>query len=264
MLHQLCGLPLASRCLNNVCCLLHLCYYSNVAVCLLLCCLHQLCCLLLGPRGPAATCSTSVAVLHPSNVASGVVSGYIANSAMNLIDSDNKMNKYEHDIVEGGVSGVTQAILLSKLAGTALTSGGLLTEGIGGASSYLVKDVSESLIDKGLQKVGASDEVSTDVSVVSSDALAGLTYGGISGGLPGAALGFLGGTVVGASELLEKKANLDLSNLGKDAAAGAAASLVFEVEAAPIGALVGATYGVAKSILKTKFDICYLKTKVLL
>jgi hypothetical protein len=187
-------------------------------------------------------------MLHPSNVASGIVSGYLANSAMNLIDSDNKMNKYQRDVVEGGISGATQAGLLAKLSGTALTSSSLLSEAGAGGASYLVKDISEQFIDKGLDKLGASNEASTDVSIIGSDALAGLTYGSISGGLPGAALGFLGGTAVGAGELLEKKANLDLSSVGKDAAIAGAAGLALGPEFVPIAAAGGALFGVGKAI----------------
>ena len=187
-------------------------------------------------------------MLHPANVTSGIVSGYLANSAMNLIDGDNKMNKYQRDLVEGGISGATQVGLLSKLSGAALTSSELLTEAGGGAAAYLTKDVSESLIDKGLTKLGASKEVVTDTGIIGSDALAGLAYGSISGGLPGAGLGFIGGAVVGTGELLEKKANLDLSAVGKDAAVAGAAGLALGPEFVPIAAAGGALFGVGKAI----------------
>ena len=187
-------------------------------------------------------------MLHPSNVVSGIASGYLANSAMKIIDSDGKMNKYQRDLIEGGISGATQYGLLSKLAGTAMTSGGLLTEGFGGGASYLTKDISEQLIDKGLGKLGASNEVKTDVSIIGSDALAGGVYGGITGGFVGAALGTAGGTAVGIGELVEKKADLDLSNVGKDALAGGASALVFGPEFVPVGAAIGGILGVGKSI----------------
>ena len=138
--------------------------------------------------------------------------------------------------------------MLSKLSGAALTSSELLTEAGGGAAAYLTKDVSESLIDKGLTKLGASKEVVTDTGIIGSDALAGLAYGSISGGLPGAGLGFIGGAVVGTGELLEKKANLDLSAVGKDAAVAGAAGLALGPEFVPIAAAGGALFGVGKAI----------------
>jgi hypothetical protein len=108
--------------------------------------------------------------------------------------------------------------------------------------------VSESLIDKGLTKLGVSKEVVTDTGIIGSDALAGLAYGSISGGLPGAGLGFIGGAVVGTGELLEKKANLDLSAVGKDAAVAGAAGLALGPEFVPIAAAGGALFGVGKAI----------------
>jgi hypothetical protein len=107
--------------------------------------------------------------------------------------------------MEGGISGLLTEFGSMALTGGGLTAGGLAAGGAAGVAGYVISDLGDKGIEWGLDKVGASDEVKTDIGTIGGDALGGAVAGGIAGGPVGAAVGAGVGALVGGASLLFHK-----------------------------------------------------------
>jgi len=200
--------------------------------------------------------------MNPTNLARGLISGYLAHKAINTIDPDKKWGDAVRTGTEGALSGG-----LGYLGATALGLGetAFLPEVAAGAVAYEVQDYSKkgiSFLEDKIAGDGAStSELGKDIGDIGSAALSGASAGLILGGPEGALIGAgIGGTTAAAMEVqgyakkgidyLEDKFissdesstefGGDLSDTLADAGTGAALGLAL---GGPAGSLVGGGIG---------------------
>jgi hypothetical protein len=208
--------------------------------------------------------------MNPTNLARGLISGYLANKAMKGIDPEKKMSEFTSTGVEGAVAGG-----IGWFGNAALGLGGasFLPEVAAGAAAYEVQDYSKKgisyLEDKAFGDGASKSELGKDVGDVLSSATAGATAGGLLGGIPGALIGGGVGAASAAAyeaqgyaksgiDYLEDKISSgesqtelggDISTTLADTATGAGLGLAIGgVAGAAVGAGIGTLVGVGTSI----------------
>lgn len=150
----------------------------------------------------------------PGALGAGFAGSFAANKAMNIIDPHNQIPELPRDAVEGGFSGYFTGLAGATLTGAEAAVGA--PEILGGAASYLAKDLSSTAIDVGLQKAGVSEPTSKAVADVGSDVAAGATAGAAYGLTmapetlgASVAIGAAGGAILGGlKDLWESKGRI--------------------------------------------------------
>jgi hypothetical protein len=141
--------------------------------------------------------------LHPTSIGTGLFSGYLANKAINTIDSEHKLGEFLDTGLEGALAGGFGSMAMGALGGAGI---GFLPEVAIGAAAYLTQDYANKGIRWFEEKLGVNEgsdfenATATIGSAAAAGALAGSFIPGF-GTLAGAGLGALAG---GASYLFNK------------------------------------------------------------
>lgn len=141
------------------------------------------------------------AALHPTGLVTGLLSGYAASKAMEMIDPKQRLGDFGDTAAEGALSGG-----FSALASAALTGGelALVPEVGAGALAYLTTKYSKKGINYletalGAKEGGEFEEITGDIA---SDALGGAAAGALLGGPVGALVGGGVGAIIGGATAL--------------------------------------------------------------
>ncbi len=133
-------------------------------------------------------------LVHPTTIATGLIAGGLTSTGMELIDHDHKIPEVPRAGIEGGVAGAVAEAGAARLAGSVLT-GSALAVGAGVGAVGAVAGVGVDIgVSKGLEALGASE----DVSEVSGAVTGGMVSGGLgiaAASAMGAELGIAGGPV---------------------------------------------------------------------
>jgi hypothetical protein len=204
--------------------------------------------------------------MNPTNLARGLISGYLAKKAMAGIDPEKKMSEFTSTGVEGAVSG---AVTWFGSAALGLGGTAFIPEVLGGAAAYEAQNYSKQgisyLEDKAFGDGAGDSEVGKDAADILSSATGGAVAGGLLGGVPGALIGAGVGATSSAAVIAqgfakkgvdyiedkissgESKTELggDVSTTIADAGVGAAIGTAI---AGPAGTLIGAGLGTLAGI----------------
>ena len=135
--------------------------------------------------------------VHPVNVGTGLVTGFVADKMIGAIDKDKVQPEAVRELETGALAGAGSAAVGAALTGTALTAAAT-PEIIAGGLGFVAGAETTKGIDAGLRALGTEEHVSGAVS----SAVGGGVGGGVSaataiGGasLMGAEIGEFGGPV---------------------------------------------------------------------
>ena len=139
---------------------------------------------------------------HVGGLASGLLAGYGASKALDLINPDINTSTNEfaiggRDILTGGLAGAGSNLLSKGMARLGMIGAGglaLLPEMAAGATGFLVADVAERGISWVADKAGASRNTSHALGSVLGNAVGGAAAGALAGG----SVGWIPGALVGA------------------------------------------------------------------
>jgi len=113
--------------------------------------------------------------LHPTNLLTGLVGGYVANQTLDVIDHDHSIPEYLRTTLEGGVAGGLTAGSAAALAGSVAGASVLAAGAAVGASSYIAGELVTEGTTYGLEQLGVDENISEGIGSATGGAAAGLT-----------------------------------------------------------------------------------------
>lgn len=136
--------------------------------------------------------------VHPVNLGTGLVTGYVADKIVNAIDKDHVQPDQAREVETGLLAGAGGVGIAAAATGTALTTAAVLPEIVAGGVGFLAGAETTKGIDAGLKTLGTDKDVSEAVSSTLGGAVgAGVAVGSAIGGvaLLGAEIGEFGGPI---------------------------------------------------------------------